>query len=225
MSIRSWLLPLALLLLTSPAQAQLIKQHYVGGDLGYHATQQSFPVTANAGTQSASGTDKRKTSAFNGHFYYGMAFNHQLAVEIGVTLPWQFKEEKHSAFADVDPTYPGHKNKEELSGSLFEASLLYRPLGSEPGFFVKAGGTYSSVQFSQEIPTRAGTGTNGNPTYDLHKSTFNKKSGVGILVGIGYDYPVAPHINVRASVVRYQGLGGYFDAYSNNVRIGMNYGF
>lgn len=204
----------AMFLLPLSANALTIQQHYIGGDLGYHDRLQKFPFLKESTNNNDLGhiiktpvDEQQKSSLLSGSAYYGMAFNDKLALEFTFTYPWTYKKEVNSSYGEdnYDPNYPGYKDKFEIKGLLFDITAVYRPISSTPGFFLRGGVSHSSVQASMEWPNDVSTNLQNGHTYKINSETYDKKSGFGMVFGLGYDHPIYQNVHVRASFTRSRG--------------------
>jgi hypothetical protein len=100
-----------------------------------------------------------------------------------------------------------------IANSGFDVSALYQPFDN--GFYVKGGLHATKSEFDVKTYV-AGS---------LDSVVSGSESGVGLLYGLGYQAAVAEGLNVRASIVRYQNLGGESESKMDLISLGVSKSF
>jgi opacity protein-like surface antigen len=190
------------------AQAQM---YYAGIEVGTAKADLSDTASnarstyALAGIPATVSTDD-STSAVRA--FGGSVINPKTSFELGY-----FKTGEASI--TVRGTYLGYsfKEKETYSASGLDASALFKPFLN--GFYLKGGIHSSKVESSYRL------------NFDGYSSDSfsDSDSGIGFLYGAGYEAAVAEGVNLRASFVRYQKLGGESDFDMDLITLGLSKSF
>ena len=149
--------------------------------------------------------DKSVTSF---RIFGGTALNSKTNIEVGYV---NFGD----ANINVQTNFVGFNIAQQVTfaNSGFDVSALYQPFDN--GFYVKGGLHATKSEF--DVKTFVNS--------SLDSVVSGSESGVGLLYGLGYQAAVAEGLNVRASIVRYQNLGGESDSEMDFISLGVSKSF
>lgn len=185
------------------ASAQAVKSNpnvYVGLEGGFAANASSVDSIEGYRT-----TSETKNVGFV-RGAVGYHFTPNWALEIGYFGTGDFKREQTAGvdrFAD----------KYKASGA--DLVGIYKFTGGVPGLYLKAGVSYAEVS-GERVRTTAGIKTG---------AYSGSMSGMGYLLGLGYEYDFNQNWSANAGYTRYQRVGSATDVNVNVLSAGVKYRF
>jgi opacity protein-like surface antigen len=183
---------------------------YVGAELGYS------PVRDLSGSPAAEVTSyhggdahiSQNKGVFSGRVFGGYKINENIDLELGYFQSASFSQ-SFNAVVDGEGEYSGGASQKN---SGFDYSMLLRPSISTGfnGAFLRLGGHHS--RYKQYM-----TLTDGETTLVGDESS----SGSGVLVGLGYDFSVAKHADIRTEYSYMESIDGKPNGPTSTFRIGI----
>jgi opacity protein-like surface antigen len=190
--------------------ASFVPGFYAGVELGYARVEDQTQETASAlvGAFGGSVTVTQDLAIFDGRIFGGYKVTENISLEVGYA-------QSSSATTTASGRTGGsvaYTGSGEVSYSGFDFSVLLRPSMST-GFnnlFLRAGGT--SLTQETSLSVSAG-GTSASAT--------DSTSGMGYILGVGYDFPINKTLDVRVAYNYLGNIAGESNNYANRFSIGL----